>query len=219
LPIGGILSLFISQRNNKDEIVKRYRDRYKENIDNGEVAGVSSTSTSPSKSDSISQEEVGVHAQKAGAGGEGKPLSEPEHPEIGQQKPAEPVAPRALPSSPGEAMLHPDVRVFAAATGGRIPGLSQYKTVIDTIRFLRKRDKLDDKALATFLQPYWLAWSSRKRSNGQPYDPGNITWLVEWALNGFIPANHPAPNASSQSLETNMQNKAEVIRRVAQGKP
>ena len=103
--------------------------------------------------------------------------------------------------------------MFATVTGGRIPGLSQYKTVIDTVRFLRRREKMDDKALATYLQPYWLAWSGRKRVNGQPYDPGNITWLVEWALNGFIPTNHPPPSAGKQNPETATQDKAEVIRR------
>jgi hypothetical protein len=84
-------------------------------------------------------------------------------------------------------MLHPDVKVFAQATGGRIPGLSQYRSVIEAVRFLRLRQKLDDKALVKYLVPYWLAWSSRKRVDGRPYDPGNITWLVEWALNGSIP--------------------------------
>ena len=201
------------------ERVKRYRERYKDNFDNGEVAEVSSTSTSPSKSISFSdsEEEVGVHAQKTGAGE--KPLSELENSEIGQQKSAEPVTPRALPSSPAEAMVHPDVRVYTVATGGRIPGLSQYKTVIDTVRFLRRREKLDDQALVVLLKPYWLAWTSRKRANGLPYDPGNITWLVEWALNGFIPANHSASNGSGQNPEKSMQDKAEVIRRVAKGKP
>ena len=93
--------------------------------------------------------------------------------------------------------MNPDVRVFAQATGGRIPGLSQYRSVIDAVRFLRAREKLDDKALAKYLVPYWLAWSSRKRVDGRPYDPGNITWLVEWALNRSIPAPGPAKVAES----------------------
>ncbi len=84
-------------------------------------------------------------------------------------------------------MLHPDVRVFTAVTGGRIPGLAQYRSVIEAVRFLRRREKLDEAALAEWLKPYWLAWSSRKRLDGRPYDPGNITWLVEWALNKSIP--------------------------------
>ena len=105
--------------------------------------------------------------------------------------------PLDLPRSPAEALQHPDVRVFATVTGGRIPGLSQYQTVIETVRFLRARGKLDDAALRAYLAPYWLAWSSRKRLDGRPYDPGNITWLAEWALNGSIP-----PPGGSKGFES-----------------
>ncbi|MGA2489265.1 MAG: hypothetical protein ABSF99_03630 [Anaerolineales bacterium] len=61
------------------------------------------------------------------------------------------------------------------------------RPVIDAVWFLRAREKLDDAELKTYLTPYWLAWSGRKRLDGRPYDPGNITWLSEWALNGSIP--------------------------------
>ena len=142
--------------------VKRYRERYSNaqcnGQSNGEVAAGPSTSTS--LSDSGSSEEEGVQGEEE---------------------------PRALPVSPVEAMLHPDVRVFARVTGGRIPGLSQYRAVIDAVRFLRAREKLDEAGLARYLTPFWLAWSSRKRQDGRPYDPGNISWLTEWALNGAIP--------------------------------
>jgi hypothetical protein len=47
-----------------------------------------------------------------------------------------------MPRSPVEAMLHLDVRVFAGMTGGRIPGLTQYRAVIEAVRFLRRREKL-----------------------------------------------------------------------------
>jgi hypothetical protein len=108
--------------------------------------------------------------------------------------------PPPLPTTPAEAMVHPDVRVYTAVTG-RIPGLSQYQTVIETVRFLRARQKLDDAALRTYLAPYWLAWSSRKRLDGRPYDPGNLTWLTEWALNGSIPlqGTFPPPGGSKSS--------------------
>ena len=164
------------------ERVKRYKQRYSNATSNGdsnddsngeyneesngdsnaEVAAApsNSNSTSISNSDSNSLEEEGIQ-------GEGEPS--------------------VLPTSPAEAMVNPDVRVFAQATGGRIPGLSQYRSVIEAVRFLRAREKLDDKALAKYLVPYWLAWSSRKRVDGRPYDPGNITWLVEWALNKSAP--------------------------------
>ena len=46
-----------------------------------------------------------------------------------------------MPRTPREAMEHPDVRVFTAVTGGRIPGMSQYRTVIEAVRLLRAREK------------------------------------------------------------------------------
>ena len=94
---------------------------------------------------------------------------------------------RRLPRTPGEAMDDPDVQVFEAVTGGRIPGISQYGAVIEAVRLLRRREKLEEAELREYLRPYWLAWSGRKRQDGRPYDPGNITWLVEWALNGSVP--------------------------------
>jgi hypothetical protein len=60
-------------------------------------------------------------------------------------------------------MLPLDMRRFEAVTGGKVPGLSQYKNVIEAMRFLRAREKLEDPALRAYLAPYWLAWSSRKR--------------------------------------------------------
>jgi len=157
--------------------VKRYRERYSNGQCNGEVAAGSSTSTSLSVSDSVEEE---------GVRGEEKPLT--------------------VPRSPVEAMLHPDVRVFAVVTGGRIPGLAQYRAVIEAVRFLRGREKLDDQALAVYLAPFWLAWSSRKRLDGRPYDPGNITWLTEWVLNGAVPLSKDAGSK---------KDKVEVIREVA----
>ena len=85
-------------------------------------------------------------------------------------------------------MERPDVRVFTAVTGGRIPGMAQYQAVIEAVRLLRRREKLRDPELREYLKPFWLAWSSRKRRDGRPYDPENITWLTEWALNGSIPS-------------------------------
>jgi hypothetical protein len=63
-------------------------------------------------------------------------------------------------------MVHPDVRVFVVVTGGRITGLSQYRTVIEAVRCLHVREKLYDAAQLPYLAPYWLAWSSRKRLDG-----------------------------------------------------
>lgn len=91
-----------------------------------------------------------------------------------------------IPNSPAEAARQVDIIVFHETTG-RIPGISQYKTVIDTIRFLRDKRSLTYETAITYLTPYWLAWSSRKRIDGKPYDPSNLTWLTEWAINGSIP--------------------------------
>jgi hypothetical protein len=108
-----------------------------------------------------------------------------------------------LPHTPVEAMVHPDVKVFCAVTGGRVPGLTQYRQVIAVVRHLRKTKALDDQALAVYLSPFWLAWSGRKRQDGRPYDLGNITWLTEWAMNGSV------PQSGKKKDQT------EIIRRVA----
>jgi hypothetical protein len=168
--------------------VERYRHRYKERYSNGtcngDVAGVASTSSSPSLSisDSVSSEER-VQGEE--------PLAAPRLPaEVASTPPVRAGSdeePRVLPNSPVEAMLHPDVRIFAAVTGGRIPGLSQYRAVIEAVRILRQKKQLDDRALVAYLAPYWQTWSGRKRQDGKPYEPGNISWLTDWALNGTIP--------------------------------
>jgi hypothetical protein len=139
--------------------VKRYRERYSNGLCNEEETEVPSTSSSSeSISDSFSLEE----------GGWGE-------------------KPPGIPRSPGEAMVHPDLRVFAAVTGGRIPGLKDYRAVIDAVRILRQKKRLDDLALAAYLAPFWRTWSSRKRQDGRPYDKANISWLTDWALNGSMP--------------------------------
>jgi len=190
------------------DVTKRYKSC-------NEEAGVASTSTSISNSDPVSSEE-GVQGEEPQAvprlpasSAARPPGMGPNGAETAGESPenygdGEDLL--GLPSSPVEAMLHPDVRVFAAVTGGRIPGLSQYRTVIDAVRFLRGRERMDDQALAVYLTPYWLAWSSRKRLDGRSYDPGNITWLTEWALNGSVPSGkEPAIS----------KGKADVIKEVA----
>jgi hypothetical protein len=102
-------------------------------------------------------------------------------------KPGSEMGEGILPRTPREAMENGDVRVFMEVTGGRIPGVSQYQAVIEAVRLVRGRRQLEEAGLRDFLRPFWLAWSSRKRKDGRPYDPGNITWLTEWALNGQIP--------------------------------
>ena len=100
-----------------------------------------------------------------------------------------------FPENPAQAMDHPIIRRFEEVTG-RIPGVSQYKTVIETILFIRKTKIKRGYSVVDYLKPYWLAWSSRKSQTGKPYSPANLTWLTEWAVNGSI----PEPGAVEQSL-------------------
>jgi hypothetical protein len=89
-----------------------------------------------------------------------------------------------MPSTPVEAMRHPDILLYHEVCG-RIPGAGQYAVVIETIRYFRAAKA--EKAVE-YLRPFWLAWfGRRRRSDGKPYDPGSVTWLTEWALNGSIP--------------------------------
>jgi hypothetical protein len=126
-----------------------------------------------------------------------------------------------MPRTPREAMAHPDVQVFTAVTGGRIPGMAQYQTVIEAVRLLRTREKLEEDKLLEYLTPYWQAWSGRRGRNGRPYDPGNIAWLTEWALNGMIPLQgdpkrpesaHPAI-ASPEETRRMLAEKDEILRK------
>jgi hypothetical protein len=157
--------------------VRRFRERYSNGECNADVAEDVSTSSSDSESVSGSDSE-GVRVQ-----GEGE----------------------RLPDSPLEAAEHPDMAVFCQVTGGRLPGVAQYQSVIETVRYLRKKKGLDDPGLARYLLPYWKAWAGRKRKDGKPYSLHNITWLTEWAMNGSIP-----PGIEVQDQE-------DVIRKVARG--
>jgi len=166
-----------------EDRVRRYREG-NELVTNrykkcNEAAVASSVSTSSSESDSFSDSGKGVEVQEKGE----------------------------TPKTPAEAAQDPDIQVFQKTTGGRIPGLYQYELVIDSVRLLRERKKLGDKELAEHLRPFWLAWRSRKRKDGREYDPANITWLTEWAVNGSIP--------ETQTQKDPEQNNLEVIRQVA----
>jgi hypothetical protein len=97
-------------------------------------------------------------------------------------------APGRLPTTPKEAMLHPDIRVFREASG-RIPGLKEYELVIQTVQLLRQKIP-EEKALVAYLGPFWVAWSGRKTKNGRPYDASSLVWLTEWAVNDHIPASN-----------------------------
>jgi hypothetical protein len=107
-----------------------------------------------------------------------------------------------LPATPAEALECPEIQVFQAATG-RIPGAPHYKTVIDTVNLLRRTRDLGDPELSNYLSRFWLAWSSRKRVDGRPYDPASMTWLTEWAVNNTIPEGRDNGKSSSDASAHN----------------
>ncbi len=135
-------------------------------------------------------------------------------------------ADEAIPTTPVEAMNHPDIRMFQEVCG-RVPGARHYRTVIETMRYFRRVKR---EAVVTYLQPFWLAWSARRRaSDGQPYDPGAMTWLTEWALNGTIPPEqrgehaahsrgHPAKPLSADDLAAAEQISALQRQRARRGR-
>lgn len=109
-----------------------------------------------------------------------------------------------IPLTPKEACSHPDIQAFQSVTG-RIPGQKQYKLVIETIQFLQARFHGPEE-LVKYLQPFWLSWSSRKtRNNSRSYDPSNLAWLTEWAINDCIPPEYdpvqPARTKSDRNRE------------------
>jgi hypothetical protein len=94
---------------------------------------------------------------------------------------------RQTPGTPLEALQHPMIQLFQQ-TCGRVPGRGDYAAVIDLMRHFHAQHAGNT---IDFLRPFWLAWSSRRRtSDGRPYDPGSLIWLSEWAINGQIPATH-----------------------------
>jgi len=92
---------------------------------------------------------------------------------------------RPLPRTPLEASLDPDIALFKRVSG-IFPGIKDYRSVIDAITLLRKTHP-DEGDLESYLLPFWLAWDSRKTSDGARYVKTNISWLTEWAVNNYIP--------------------------------
>jgi hypothetical protein len=91
-----------------------------------------------------------------------------------------------FPENPAEAANDPIIGLYQKVTG-RLPGVSQYKAVIETIIYVRKNKTKALESVVDYLKPYWLAWSNRKSQTGKPYSQSNLTWLTEWAVNASIP--------------------------------
>lgn len=90
------------------------------------------------------------------------------------------------PENPAEAAEDPIIRLFEDVTG-RLPGISQYKIVIETVLYVRKNKTKGLQSVVDYLKPFWLAWSTRRGKDGKIYSPSNLTWLTEWAVNGSVP--------------------------------
>jgi hypothetical protein len=110
------------------------------------------------------------------------------------------------PENPNEASADPIIRLFEDVTG-RLPGDSQYKLVIETILYIRKSKTKGLQSVVDYLKPFWLAWSTRRGQNGKLYNPSNLTWLTEWAVNGSVPAldqvspNYISPEETRKRLD------------------
>jgi hypothetical protein len=101
-----------------------------------------------------------------------------------------------IPATPLEALEHPMIQLFQQICG-RMPGTRDYAVVIGLMRHFHQ---LHNARAPDFLRPFWLAWSSRKRSSdGRPYDPGSLTWLSEWAMNNYVPPNQGDSNVDARN--------------------
>lgn len=99
-----------------------------------------------------------------------------------------------IPETMHEAVAHPDIRLFQIVTGGTLekghiiggsfPGEKYYRPIVEVMQHLRKKH---GQGLQEYLEPFWVAWSTRKTKDKKPYSKTNPTWLVEWAFQGEIP--------------------------------
>ena len=153
----------------------------------GDAGPASSTSTSPAAPTAFSEEQTNPLDAQAALPNPADPVLVPSRENKGS-KPVGLSGYTKLPETPAQAMDDPIIGIFSEVTG-RIPGVAQYKTVIETILYIRKNIAGSGKLLSVvdYLKPYWLAWSGRKSQTGKPYNPSNITWLTEWAINASIP--------------------------------
>jgi hypothetical protein len=153
----------------------------------GDAGPASAPSTSPAAPTAFSEEQTNPQTAQAALPNPADPALVPSRENKGN-KPVSLSGFTKLPETPAQAMDDPIIRIFSEVTG-RIPGVAQYKTVIETILYIRKNIAGSGKLLSVvdYLKPYWLAWSGRKSQTGKPYNPSNITWLTEWAINASIP--------------------------------
>lgn len=174
---------------------KRNEGETKSYISANEDDVYDSSSTSSSDSDSLEEE---------GMGGETK-----------------------IPKTMKEAASHPDIRLFQIVTGGTLknghiiggvfPGEKYYRPIVEVMQHLRRKH---GEGLREYLEPFWLAWSTRKTKDKKPYSKTNPTWLVEWAFQGEAPTtngNEPAwsPVPSVEQTRNMLKEQENITRRAS----
>jgi len=113
-----------------------------------------------------------------------------------------------IPETPAEAKQHPHIQTYELICG-RFPGEREYKTIVETIQYLREKhgDKLVD-----FLKPYWTAWSTRRTKDNVPYSAKSLVWLCEWSMQGEIPKTNGHEPKLSQKKTASVDAKVALLR-------
>lgn len=79
----------------------------------------------------------------------------------------------------------PEILVFTEVTG-RQSGMNQIESIYGVI--------CDYGFTAEYLKPFWKTWNDRG------YNPRNLAWLLEWAVDGTIPEKPPPSKRRGQGM-------------------
>jgi hypothetical protein len=123
-----------------------------------------------------------------------------------------------------EANQHPAIQLYRAVSGV-FPGQPYYVPICDALQLISSLKSISDiQSMKDYLQPFWLAWSTRCGTNGQQYNQLNPAWLTEWAVGGQIPPakgdkhapTQPARNPKSKADQPAAPNYSDADRRAAE---
>jgi len=86
-----------------------------------------------------------------------------------------------IPVTAKEAYEHPILMYLNNLLDGFIPGDRDYKRAIDAVVLIHEKfnSKTDE-----IIKSSYTTWTGRKTKQGNQYDPLNLTWLTDWAVNG-----------------------------------
>lgn len=100
---------------------------------------------------------------------------------------------RKIPQTALEAKEHPLLAWMNDVTG-IVPAGHQYDIAVSALLAIadKKRGKLEPKNVSR----YYNAWCARKTKDGNGYNPLNLTWLTDWAVNEYIPPQSKAEPAA-----------------------